>query len=182
MNCRCIETLIAEHKVILRVADVLASMSQTTEDRSEYCKEDVEAVVQILRDFGDQFHQRKEEGVLFPAFTAACNPSQYAAVQHMLFEHEHDRSLMNGMDDAIARSNAAQFSEYAMQLANILRNHIYKEDNILFETISNNLSSDDDAKIMTEFEIFEHEFESLNKAQLMERLRRLEWKYLRRVA
>jgi hemerythrin-like domain-containing protein len=182
MNCKCLVVLTAEHKTILRIADVLQAMSKTAEDHSEFNIEDVGAVVQILRHFGDEFHQRKEETALFPVFTAACNPSEFAAVKHMLFEHEHDRSLINGMDDAIARANAAQFSEYGTQLANMLRNHIYKEDNILFETIGGSLSSADDAKVMTEFEFFEQDFESRNKAELMEQLRLLEWKYLRRVA
>jgi hemerythrin-like domain-containing protein len=88
---------------------------------------------------------------------------------------------MTGMADAIARANAAQFAEYAQRLANTLRNHIYKEDHILFEIIANVLNSEDDARITAEFEEFGRDFEVHSIAQLLDQLRVLEWKYLRKI-
>jgi hemerythrin-like domain-containing protein len=181
MNCKCIEILTAEHKTMLRIADVLASMSTRTGKEGTYNPEDVEAVLQILRVFGDDCHQAKEEGALFPVFGAVCDPSEYAAVRHMLFEHEQDRSLISGMEDAVHRSNATQFAEYARRLATILRNHIYKEDNILFEKINGVLSNDDDARVVRDFEGFDREFQK-DQEEMMHRLRVLEWKYLRKSA
>jgi hemerythrin-like domain-containing protein len=99
----------------------------------------------------------------------------------MIFEHEQDRSLMSGMADAISRSNAPQFAEYAARLANILRNHIFKEDNILFEMIGARLSEEDDKAIIKEFELFDQDFHARHE-KLMDTLHSLEWKYLRRIA
>jgi hemerythrin-like domain-containing protein len=146
-----------------------------------YNREDVEAILLILRVFGDDYHQAKEEGTLFPVFAAVCDRSEYAAVRHVLFEHEQDRSLIEGMEDAVHRSNAAQFAEYAQRLATILRNHIYKEDNILFEKINGALSKDDDARVVRDFEGFDREFQK-KEQEIMHRLRVLEWKYLRKSA
>jgi hemerythrin-like domain-containing protein len=166
---------------MLRIADVLESMSKKAAEQSEFDTKDVTAVFQLLRSFGDELHQAKEEGALFPVFTKLCDASEYAAVRHMIFEHEQDRSLMNGMADAISTSNAPQFEEYSARLANILRNHIFKEDNILFETIAEHLSAEDDKRILAEFESFDEDFQ-IRHGNLMETLRTLEWKYLRKIA
>jgi hemerythrin-like domain-containing protein len=179
---KCLETLTAEHKTILRIADVLESMARKATDDAELNNQDVEGIFQLLRKFGDELHQAKEEGSLFPVFSALCNPSEYASVRHMVFEHAQDRSLMSGMADAIARSNAFQFGEYAARLAEMLRNHIYKEDNILFEAIRTHLSADDDARIVGEFTEYDREFRAHDGEKLLDGLRHLEWKYLRKIA
>ena len=181
MSCRGIEILTAEHKTMLRIADVLDSMSTRASNENMYNQEDVEAILHILRVFGDGCHQAKEEGALFPVFAAVCDPSECAAVQHMLFEHKQDRSFIEGMEGAVLRSNAAQFAEYAQRLTTILRNHIYKEDNILFEKIDGVLSKDDDARVVLDFERFDREFHK-DQQETMQSLRLLEWKYLRRSA
>jgi hemerythrin-like domain-containing protein len=178
MNCTCIEILTAEHRTMLRMAAVLDSMSKRARNQGTYTQEDVEAILHILRVFGDDCHQAKEEGALFPVFAAVCDPSEYAAVRHMLFEHDQDRSLIEGMEDAVLRSNAAQFAEYAQRLATILRNHIYKEDNIVFEKINAALSKEDDARVVRDFEDFDRDFQK-DQQETMHRLRVLEWKYLR---
>ena len=85
---------------------------------------------------------------------------------------------MNGMQEALFRSNTAQIAEYSLRLANTLRNHVAQEDNILFETITAQLTQEDDAKIVGEFETFDRGFDV---DQLQRRLRLLEWKYLRKV-
>lgn len=166
---------------MLRIADVLDSMSVRARDNSEFDVNDVEGIVHLLRKFGDELHQAKEEGALFPVFTSISDASEFAAVRHMLFEHEQDRALMSGMQNSIARSNAPQFAEYTSRLVTVLRNHIFKEDNILFDTINNHLSAADDARVISEFESFDQAFQP-QRAQLMEQLRRLEWKYLRKIA
>ena len=180
MTRKCLEVLNAEHKIILRIADVLESTSNRARSHSEYDEHDVEGMLQILRNFGDDFHQAKEEDVLFPAVTELCDGSQHAAIRHMLLEHEQDRSLMTGIQEAIARSNAAQYAEYSARLANVLRVHVFKEDNLLFGMIAGQLNDKDDAKIVAGFEPFDRAFEA-RKGELLQCLRLLEWKYLRKV-
>jgi hemerythrin-like domain-containing protein len=175
-----VEALSREHKNILRIADVLESMSRQAQAEFDYDKQDAEAIAGILSAYGDDLHQAKEEGVLFPIFTAVCDVSQQAAVRHMIFEHGQDRALIAGLKDSIARSNAPQFAEYAIRLAQILRSHIYKEDNILFEIIENLLSREDDARIIAEFEASDKEFQEQDKGHALAQLCVLEWRYIRK--
>src|SRR5215475_15307572 len=179
---RCIDILTNDHKTMLRAADVLGAMSEGAEDKGHFSPEDVERILRILRLFGDDYVQAKEEGALFPVFSNLCDFSQYAAVRNMVLEHERDRSLIEGMEDAIRRSSAYQFAEYSSRLAVFLRTHVYKEEDLLFDTINRSLTPDDVARVVPEFADDASEFQRLHDQEVMHDLRVLEWKYLRKVA
>ena len=49
---KCIEMLANDHKTMLRVADVLYSMSEGAEAKGQFSSEDVERILRILRFFG----------------------------------------------------------------------------------------------------------------------------------
>jgi hemerythrin-like domain-containing protein len=182
MKSKCIGLLISEHKVILRSVEVLRTMARHATDTQQLNKQDVHGLLEVIRLYADDLHQGKEEGALFPVFTAKCDPREVDAIRHMLFEHEEDRALMEGIEDAVQRSHADDFADNALRLVEILRTHIYKEDNILFEMIDQQLSDEDDARILTEFEAFDREFDKRGSDRIRHRLRMLEWKYLSRPA
>jgi hemerythrin-like domain-containing protein len=179
---KSIDVLTNDHKRLLRVANVLDSMSGEAEDKAQFNSKDVEAMLRILRLFADDYLQAKEEGALFPVFSSVCDVSQFAAIRQMLFEHDQDRSLIDGIEDAYRLSNPYQFAEYASRLAAFVRNHVYKEETLVFDTIGRNLSDADDARVVAEFADYDREFQSVHEEELMHRLRVLEWKYLRKVA
>ena len=62
------------------------------------------------------------------------------------------------------------------RLEALLRNHIQKEDNILFEIVERSLSTEQDEKVVSEFEKFPI------KQELFAALRNLEWKYMTKSA
>jgi hemerythrin-like domain-containing protein len=64
----------------------------------------------------------------------------------------------------------------------MLRTHIYKEDNILFEMIDDTLSAEDDSRVLHGFEGFDRDFTARGYDKILHRLRMLEWKYLSKVA
>jgi len=118
------EILIAEHKIILRTAFVLKAMVKPTTDQRLPSREDIDGIIEILRVFADDFHQGKEESALFPVFTAKCDAAEIAAVKHMVFEHEQDRSLIEGIQDAVKRSDRGYFGQLETKLSNIFQNQI----------------------------------------------------------
>ena len=182
MKNKCLELLVAEHKTILRAIDVLCAVGRQTSEGRDLIKEDIKGLLEIFRVFADELHQGKEEGALFPVFTAACERSEVEPVRHMLCEHEEDRSLMEGLEHALLMSNSAQFVDYAVRLSEMLRTHIYKEDNILFDMMDKGLSTEADAQVLQGFDAFDRNFRDRGHDKLMHRLRMLEWKYLRKVA
>src|SRR5262249_10369029 len=97
-------------------------------------------------------------------------------LRQMIFEHDQERSLVEGLEDALHTKKGAEFVEYANRLTSLLRTHIQKEDYILFEIVDRSISREQDDRVtaaMNEFQIDD---------EFLINLRRLEWKYLRRVA
>jgi hemerythrin-like domain-containing protein len=179
MKRKCTELLINDHKVILRILDVLITIAEESERNSQLNKADVFGILEILRLFGDEYHQGKEETALFPTFTSVCDQAEVEAIRHMIHEHDEDRSLTEAMEDAVRRSSPADFAMHARRLDEMLRTHIFKEDKILFELVNNSLSAADDESIVAAFEAFDKAFKSPRHDRLLHRLQMLEWKYLR---
>jgi hemerythrin-like domain-containing protein len=140
---------------------------------------DVEKILDFLRWFADAHHQAKEETILFPALKSAA-ASQHRPVEHMTLEHDQERALMVEMEKDIRLANLSEFVACANRLSSTLRNHIYKEDRILFETADEILSTQEDDAAFERLSRFDT---ASDKQALEERLRdvrSLEWKYLGR--
>ena len=178
MKRRCTELLSKEHKIIIRMTDVLIAIAEESERTSELNKPDVFGILEILRVIGDEYHQGKEEKALFPVFTRVCDRAELESVRHMLHEHEEDRSLIAAMEDAVHRSNPADFALHARLLADLQRKHACKEDTVLFEIVNKSLSNADDQKVLAEFDAFDKAFKSQRHERLLHRLQMLEWKYM----
>src|SRR5262245_10416720 len=177
MKRKCTELLTNEHKVIRRIVDVLIAIADESERTLQLNRTDVQGILEILRVFADEYHQRKEEKTLFPVFTAVCDRTEVEAVRHMIQELDEDRSLVAAMDHALRQSNAADFALHARRLAEIQRTHLDKEDDILFEIMNKSLSKADDQHVLEAFEVFDERFKSSRHGRLLHRLKMLECKY-----
>jgi hemerythrin-like domain-containing protein len=145
-------------------------------DRKELVdRVDVTTLLRFLRTFADDHHQGREESALFPELMRSVQ-TQEASVRHMLFEHDQERSLVGGLEDALMTKHGPEFAHFAGRLASLIRNHIYKEDRILFEIVDCSLTPEQDEKVTSELCKFE-----LDPGVLKD-LRRLESKYVRKVA
>jgi hemerythrin-like domain-containing protein len=89
---------------------------------------------------------------------------------------------MDGIEDALLRSHAQDFVGFATRLADILRNHIDKEEHVLFPLIDNALSPQSDGEVVRQFQAFDRDFKERGRDGLLERLAILEGKYLSRAA
>jgi len=172
---KCTDALIQEHKIILRALDVLDQMAERVEQEQPVDTEDVETLLRFLRKFADDLHQTKEESALFPELmrTAAANQP---ALKQMLFEHDQERSLVEGLEDSLRSKKGSEFVQFAGRLSDLLRTHIRKEDTILFEIADRSLSPEQDDRVMAGLNQFQISLDFLAD------LRRLEWTYLRRAA
>ena len=171
--------LIQEHKLILRALDVLDAMSIVIEKAGTVKELDVEKILDFLRWFGDAHHQAKEETILFPALKSAA-ASQDRPVEHMTLEHDQERALIEDMEKDLRLTKLAEFTSCANRLSSALRNHIYKEDHILFETVDALLSSREDDALLERLTRFDTTLDKQVMEEKLKDLRSLEWKYLRK--
>ena len=171
--------LIQEHKLILRALDVLDAMSTSVESSGKIDEDDADKILDFLRWFGDAHHQAKEETILFPALKSAA-AAQDRPIQHMVHEHGQDRALIQEMETAVRVNKLSEFVSRANKLSSTLRNHIYKEDDILFELAAQVLDAASDEKVLDRLSRFETPLDKDTLAARLQELRSLEWKYLRR--
>jgi hemerythrin-like domain-containing protein len=81
-----------------------------------------------LRDFADLNHHAKEEQALFPAMVKAGVPVEGGPVDVMLEEHERGRALIAAMRAGEPATRAGAARRYVA----LLREHIDKENGVLF--------------------------------------------------
>jgi hemerythrin-like domain-containing protein len=172
---KCIDLLKKDHTIILRALDVLDHMAARTEENKPVEPEDIKAILRFLRGFADKDHQTKEECALFPGLMrdAAINGGP---LLQMIFEHDQERSLVEGLEEALYTKKGADFTYFAHRLTALIRTHIHKEDDILFRIAEKSLSAEEDECITSELEKFQTD------RTLIDDLQRLEWVYLGRAA
>lgn len=152
------EVLKHEHRVIERV---LAVVQKLTEPSRQLSIEQWRKAVEFIRGFADQCHHLKEEKILFPALERHGIPLEGGPIGMMLVEHEEGRGYVRAMADALVRAEkdpeAAKktLAENAKSYLRLLREHILKEDEILFNMADVALSLDEQKQLAIEFE--EHE-------------------------
>jgi hemerythrin-like domain-containing protein len=173
--------LMQEHKLILRALDLLDAMTVAAGKDGRVDETDLGKVLDFLRWFGDAHHQAKEETILFSALKDAAT-AQDRPVRHMILEHEQDRALIEQIETAARLARMPEFVSRANKLSSTLRNHIYKEDQLLFEEAIRALDDETDDKVLARLAKFETEFDKELLDVTLRNLRALEWKYLRRTA
>lgn len=126
-----------EHQLILKVLDVLQKVLEKG-DSADWDIESMEDCVAFFRLFADACHHGKEEDLLFPELEARGMSREQGPIAVMLFEHQQGRALVGQMADALpgARDGEAEplarFETAARAYIQLLRGHIHKEDNVLF--------------------------------------------------
>ena len=173
--------LMQEHKLILRAVDVLDNMAIWAEKNGSVDEVDIDNLLEFLRWFADAHHQAKEETILFPALKRAA-AAQERPVEHMMLEHEQERALIEQIEAAVRMARMPEFLSCVSRLSSTLRNHIYKEDDILFEFTKTALNPAVDDGVVAQLERFDTDLDKEILAEKISGLRALEWKYLRRTS
>jgi hemerythrin-like domain-containing protein len=152
------EILSDEHRVIERVLNALDRLTAVPVNPS---LEQWRKALEFLRNFADQCHHFKEEKVLFPALEEHGIPREGGPIGMMLAEHEEGRGHVRSMIDAVeqvAKGNGAASTtllDHARAYVTLLREHIQKEDDILFRMADEVIPEQEQRRILTEFESHE---------------------------
>jgi hemerythrin-like domain-containing protein len=158
---KSVEALMHEHRVIEHGLAVLEAVADRIEQGALMPTDKVTALLEFFRVFADQCHHGKEEGMFFPELEAKGIPKEGGPIGVMLIEHEEGRELRRRMIEAASNfadeANRQQFVTAARKYINLLRQHIWKEDNVLFKMAEQVLTEAEDEQLAEGFEHHERE-------------------------
>ncbi len=157
------DILSSEHRVIERVIAALETAADHLEAGKTVRPGFFLDAADFIKGFADGCHHRKEEGVLFTTMIAHGAPAHGGPIPVMLYEHEQGRAFTREMRESAERLQAGERAaasrviENARGYAALLRQHINKEDNILFPMADRIIPEAYHAKVAEDFEHVEHE-------------------------
>ncbi len=153
---KAIDDLKHEHEAILFSLKILKGMVDKLSMGNDEVREDLLRYSGFLKEFVDKCHHGKEEGILFPAMIKAGMPEKGSPITVMLAEHDQGRGFVKMMETAIpSKRNASGVAKSAEDYSVLLRNHIEKENNILFVMAEKIIKADALDQIYAAFEAHE---------------------------
>jgi hemerythrin-like domain-containing protein len=142
------QTLREEHRVILRALELLEAGTGRLDAGRALPAGWWERLLGWLGAFADRNHHAKEEEHLFPALTEAGVPAAGGPVGVMLEEHTEGRALIRLMGEGSGGQGRAAARRYVR----LLRDHIDKENGVLFPLAEAVLDARGQGRLASAFE------------------------------
>ena len=164
-----------EHEGVKIMLSILGQVCRQLEATGNLNKEHFEGILEFLKVFVDKCHHGKEEALLFPALVAVGVPED-GPIAVMLHEHEMGRNYVKTMSTAFAGymtgdiSSSKDILQNAHGYISLLRDHIEKENNVLFVMADSLLSGKRQDELFEGFEKIEEERIGIGKHEEFHKL------------
>ena len=137
---KAIEIMNEEHKYILRMLQVIRKCCFKILNNEEIIYEDFYKIIDLIRNYADNHHHKKEEKILFIKMVEELGePAKKAVNQGMLVEHDlgrlHVRELVAALEKVKAGEEEAKLDVIANAISytHLLIRHIDKEDRVIYK-------------------------------------------------
>lgn len=153
-----------DHESILIMLKIMTAIGKLIRSEKEVNTDQIEKIIEFLRTFADKSHHGKEEDILFPAMEKAGVPNDGGPIGMMLSDHTEGRSYIAGIAKSLDRYKISADDESLMGIATFMDNyaellsqHIEKENEILFMIADSVLSEKEQDDLYKQFEKIEEE-------------------------
>lgn len=151
-----------EHESILKMLDVAEGAANRIDAGGRIRRETLSGMSEFFRLFADRCHHAKEEDLLFPALEIRGMTRAGGPTGVMMHEHEEGRALVRRMAEAAEACNwgddsQRKWAEAARGYIALLRQHIFKENNILFVMAEQMLTAQEQEDLADRFATVEVE-------------------------
>jgi hemerythrin-like domain-containing protein len=163
VNMSATDVLKDEHRGVERMLAIVEAASNRLAAGGDVPTDLYLNAVDFFRGFTDGCHHTKEETKLFPAMEQRGIPHEGGPIGVMLAEHDLGRTYVRTMAEAAQRYSqgdplaASGLVQSGRGYVGLLRQHIAKEDGILFPMADKVLSMEEQAQLSEDFEVIERE-------------------------
>ena len=153
------QILVEEHEVISSVLSAVEAVAGR--EGEPFPQEFYEKAFDFFPTFADKCHHAKEEVHLFPLLEARGLPRDGGPIGCMLNEHEQGRGHVAAVREALQRTAGGDLParetvrREALAYVALLRQHISKENEILFVMGDQRMTTQDQEELCTKFECAE---------------------------
>src|SRR5271165_4620108 len=156
---KAVERLKSEHELIERGLALLDKAVARIEIGQPLPEGFPQWAARFFQQFADKCHHAKEEDVFFPVLKQRGIPEQGGPIGVMLHEHVLGRDCVGRMREASQAQpvDTHKFAEAAKEYIPLLRQHVFKENNVLFRMAERVMSEADDADVTSRFSQVEQE-------------------------
>ncbi len=150
--------LMNEHEVILGVVDAIQAEADHIRRGSSVDKSRVRQMLDFSRNFTDRCHHAKEERYYFPAVLVYAGQRTRGPVEELEAEHAYGRAVLEEVDYLLTsddRATAGMVAERLSKYAGMLRSHIRKENEQLYQKADAFLPEAEERALMIGFERLE---------------------------
>lgn len=141
-----VKQLVDEHSLILRWLDLVEDVLAYIEVDPEQAWQWIAAGADFSRTYADQFHHAKEEDILF-----SYADQSLEIIQVMFEDHDHGRSHIKQVFLAVEERNPELAGKHLLAYRALLREHIKKENEILFPWMDRNLTDSQVGQLFAQF-------------------------------
>lgn len=161
-----------EHQFILKFIELMRRYVEIDNQQpdAQFLLQNTAHFIRFIQEFADHYHHTKEEQNLFaflvePGVLTHCNP-----VPQMLWEHQQARHFVQNIENALQSQQTSDVAKYLNLYAELLTEHIFKEDNILYPMAERGLTDAQKHALLATYAMTEQQLEG---ATLWERYDKL---------
>ncbi len=169
------ENLISEHKDIIELLGIMSKISKNILSNDVFYTNDVEDILDFLKHFIEKSHHRKED-IFYPILSKTEMPNDREELSVMLYEHALARNFLKDINNCVVNCKIGNsfsqelLAESMMKYVFLIKNHIKKEEKIIFPMANKVLTQEEQTEINKQFEKIE---ESIIHHDLHEHYHRL---------
>ncbi len=154
-----LEILMNEHKEVLGIVDDISSNLKTFQDSPAETTPQLKELIEKLDSEFDVHSLKKEEQGLFPVMETFL-PRDEGPIGVMIGEHEELVKRFQVFKEGLNEGDHDKVMDAGSYITSTLRDHIYKEDNILYNIARMHLSSEDMQKVYDKLMEIAKEYQS----------------------
>jgi hemerythrin-like domain-containing protein len=146
------EILSEEHENILSVINSVLKECSRLEEGKALDHAFFGKVIDFIKNYADGFHHAKEEDILFAELLDNVDRMHCNPIPVMFHEHEAGRNYVRAMEEGLERNDKEHVIENARGYCYLLQEHIYKEDNILFQMAEEALNDEQKQEVLKKYQ------------------------------